>query len=138
MAGNAGPDASANGRGRPGFRPSRRLIGLVMLAVVLGGGLIGALSRRGADRAEQAQLDRGAVVFRQACAGCHRLHANGAQNGAGPEPFDRVQPDEPTVRRWVEQGGNGMPALGGRLSPQQIGDVAAYVAAASRSPLSSQ
>jgi mono/diheme cytochrome c family protein len=70
----------------------------------------------------------GAKVFKTAaCDSCHTLKAAGAGGQIGPN-LDSVRPDYATVRAKVEKGGGGMPSFGGRLSPQQIRDVAAFVA----------
>jgi len=70
----------------------------------------------------------GAKVFKTAaCDSCHTLKAAGAGGQIGPN-LDSVRPDYATVRAKVEKGGGGMPSFGGRLSKQQIRDVAAFVA----------
>jgi mono/diheme cytochrome c family protein len=70
----------------------------------------------------------GAAVFKTAgCGSCHTLKAAGASGQIGPN-LDEVRPGFSIARTRVEQGGGGMPAFGGRLSPQQIRDVAAFVA----------
>jgi mono/diheme cytochrome c family protein len=69
----------------------------------------------------------GAAVFKSAgCGTCHTLKAAGASGQIGP--------NLETVRAKVAQGGGGMPAFGGSLTPEQIRDVAAYVAKNAGSP----
>jgi mono/diheme cytochrome c family protein len=70
----------------------------------------------------------GAEVFASAgCAGCHTLAAANASGNVGPN-LDDLMPDAATVRSQVENGGGGMPAFGGDLSPAEIDAVATYVA----------
>lgn len=69
----------------------------------------------------------GAEVFASAgCAGCHTLAAANASGNVGPN-LDDLQPDAATVRSQVENGGGGMPAFSGDLSPEEIDAVATYV-----------
>jgi mono/diheme cytochrome c family protein len=71
----------------------------------------------------------GAAVFKQAaCGSCHTLGAAGTSGIVGPN-LDQLGPPYEVVRAKVAAGGGGMPAFSGRLSAQQIRDVAAYVAA---------
>jgi len=70
----------------------------------------------------------GAKVFRTAaCGSCHTLKAANAGGQIGPD-LDAVRPSFATVRAKVAQGGGGMPSFKGQLTPQQIRDVAAFVA----------
>ncbi len=70
---------------------------------------------------------KGKEVFTASCGTCHTLSDAGTSGQIGPN-LDRVRPDYETVRAKVEEGGGGMPSFSGQLSPQQIKDVAAYVA----------
>jgi mono/diheme cytochrome c family protein len=75
-----------------------------------------------------ANARAGAAVFKSAgCGSCHTLQAAGADGQIGPN-LDTVRPDFQTVRAKVEAGGGGMPSFGGRLTANQIRDVAAFVA----------
>ena len=70
----------------------------------------------------------GAQVFASAgCASCHTLAAANASGNVGPN-LDDLQPDAATVRSQVENGGGGMPAFSGDLSPAEIEAVSTYVA----------
>jgi cytochrome c553 len=70
----------------------------------------------------------GAAVFKQAaCGSCHTLAAASASGQIGPN-LDALRPGFEDVRGKVEAGGGGMPAFAGRLSKEQIRDVAAFVA----------
>lgn len=70
----------------------------------------------------------GAALFTQNCASCHVLAAAHSTGTVGPN-LDQLKPSQAVVVRQVTDGGNGMPAFGGRLSPAQIDAIAAYVAA---------
>jgi mono/diheme cytochrome c family protein len=74
-----------------------------------------------------ANAAAGETVFRGNCSSCHTLEAAGARGQIGPN-LDSLRPDFEQVRAKVENGGGGMPAFGGSLTPQQIRDVAAFVA----------
>jgi mono/diheme cytochrome c family protein len=69
----------------------------------------------------------GKTVFTANCGTCHTLSDAGTSGQIGPN-LDQVKPDYETVRARVANGGGGMPSFSGQLSPQQIKDVAAYVA----------
>jgi mono/diheme cytochrome c family protein len=70
----------------------------------------------------------GAAVFKQAdCGSCHTLAAASASGQVGPN-LDTLRPGFEAVRAKVAAGGGGMPSFAGRLSEDQIRDVAAFVA----------
>ena len=58
---------------------------------------------------------------------CHTLATAHATGAVGPN-LDQLKPSQALVRRQVTNGGGGMPAFGGRLSPAQIDPIAKYVA----------
>jgi mono/diheme cytochrome c family protein len=69
----------------------------------------------------------GAKVFASAgCKNCHTLKAAGAHGTVGPN-LDQLQPSAALVTKQVNRGGGVMPSFKGKLSPQQIKDVADYV-----------
>jgi mono/diheme cytochrome c family protein len=70
---------------------------------------------------------KGKEVFTANCGTCHTLSDAGTSGQIGPN-LDQVHPDYETARAKVEDGGGGMPSFSGQLTPQQIRDVAAYVA----------
>ena len=74
---------------------------------------------------------RGKGVFKASCGSCHTLADAGTSGQIGPN-LDQARPDYETVRAKVESGGGGMPSFSGRLTPQQIRDVDAYVATKAR------
>jgi cytochrome c553 len=81
-----------------------------------------------------AHASVGARVFADnGCGDCHTLGAAHASGQIGPN-LDTLRPGYDQVRAKVEQGGGGMPSFGDRLSPQQIRDVAAFVATRAGSP----
>ena len=81
-----------------------------------------------------ADVSAGAKVFTSAgCGGCHTLKAANASGQAGPN-LDSLRPTFDKVQSQVESGGGGMPSFKGQLSPAQIRDVAAFVAAKAGSP----
>ena len=91
-----------------------------------------ALLAAGCGSSNPAAKLPGAKVFTSAgCASCHTLKAARAKGQIGPD-LDALKPDAPTVAHQVRVGGNGMPSFQRRLSGTQISQVAAFVAAASR------
>jgi cytochrome c553 len=74
-----------------------------------------------------ANAAAGETVFRSNCSSCHTLKAAGAGGQIGPN-LDSLAPGFEQVRAKVAGGGGGMPAFAASLSPQQIRDVAAFVA----------
>jgi mono/diheme cytochrome c family protein len=69
-----------------------------------------------------------AVFTSSGCGSCHTLKAAGASGVVGPN-LDDARPSYEQVRSKVVEGGGGMPSFAGQLSPQEIRDVAAFVAA---------
>ena len=74
-----------------------------------------------------ANAAAGETVFRSNCSSCHTLKAAAAGGQIGPN-LDDLRPGFEQVRTKVENGGGGMPSFSGSLTPDQIGDVAAFVA----------
>jgi mono/diheme cytochrome c family protein len=70
----------------------------------------------------------GKSVFASAgCGACHTLSASGATGTVGPN-LDQAQPSYELAVERVTLGQGGMPAFGEQLQPQQIADVAQFVA----------
>ena len=87
-----------------------------------------APSSNGSPIPAAARPAAGATVFKQAgCGSCHTLAAASASGQIGPN-LDSLRPGFDAVQAKVETGGGGMPAFAGRLSKEQIRDVAAFVA----------
>lgn len=86
-----------------------------------------------AAAAASGDATAGKTVFANAgCGGCHTLKAAGSSGNVGPN-LDQLKPDAARVAHQVEVGGGAMPAFKGQLSPKQIQDVAAFVAASTHS-----
>jgi mono/diheme cytochrome c family protein len=120
-------------------RPVLPVAGGLLFAVLIGVWYSSALwlyredsSAAPAPKASVVPADANAAagerVFRSNCSSCHTLKAAGASGQIGPN-LDSLRPGFEQVRAKVEAGGGGMPAFGGSLTPQQIRDVAAFVAA---------
>jgi len=76
----------------------------------------------------------GRAVFTSAgCGSCHVLKAAGAGGQIGPN-LDQLRPTYDAVLAQVEGGGGGMPAFRGQLKPDEIRDVAAFVASSAGAP----
>lgn len=86
----------------------------------------GATGAAGAA-ATAGDATRGKAVFASAgCIGCHTLKAAGAAGTVGPN-LDQRRPAYALVVQRVTNGKGAMPSFKGRLSDDQIKDVAAYV-----------
>lgn len=68
----------------------------------------------------------GKAVFTTNCSACHTLADADAKGTVGPN-LDQAKPSAAIVATQVTNGGGVMPAFKGKLTPQQISDVAAYV-----------
>mmetsp|Transcript_21542 Transcript_21542/g.38899 ORF Transcript_21542/g.38899 Transcript_21542/m.38899 type:complete len:158 (-) Transcript_21542:255-728(-) len=86
--------------------------------------------------ASAGDVGRGELIFRSNCAVCHP----GGQNVIIPDKSLQKEAlekylsggmSEESVMRQVENGKNAMPAFGGRLGNDDIGNVASYVIASS-------
>jgi outer membrane protein assembly factor BamB len=89
-------------------------------------GAHGSLEPTSAGGPTTAGAANGAALFTQNCASCHTLAAAHADGTVGPN-LDQLKPSKAVVARQVTNGGGGMPAFGGRLSPKQIDAIATYV-----------
>ena len=79
----------------------------------------------GGDEPEPA-AGGGEKLFSDNCANCHTLAAAGAQGKVGPN-LDQLRPGPDLVTTQVTNGGGGMPAFKGKLSDDQIKQIADYV-----------
>lgn len=107
----------------------RRALVLVSLVLPLAAAACGGGSSDApAVPVERGDATRGKVVFLEAdCGNCHVLADAGTSGKTGPSLDERAA----TFTKVLDQiagGGGGMPAFGDRLSPQEIQDVATYVA----------
>lgn len=107
---------------------------LVFAAVIIGLAVGLRPADESAKRSTRAMVagedaDPGLRVFETAgCGSCHTLAAAQAAGKVGPN-LDRSKPDVALVVQRVTNGQGGMPSFRGQLTPAQIDDVAAYVAA---------
>jgi cytochrome c6 len=69
----------------------------------------------------------GKALFVDNCGSCHTLEAAGTSGTVGP-PLDGISLAAPDIEAIVREGRGGMPALGGRLSDEEITAVAKFVA----------
>jgi len=96
--------------------------------------LVAVLVERSDDTAAQppatADVARGKALFASAgCGACHTLADAGATGIVGPS-LDAAKPSADLVTARVTNGLGVMPSFAGKLSPQEIADVAAYVSGA--------
>ena len=76
---------------------------------------------------QQGDAAAGRQIFlSQPCGGCHTLKDAGTSGTVGPN-LDQLKPPYDKVVTQVTNGGAIMPPFKGKLTPQQIQDVAAYV-----------
>lgn len=122
------------------MRPKHLLPALLIAAAIVGTGCGGDGddgNGNGGATAPPAQTSEpgsttapaadGAEIFAANCSSCHRLAAANAGGVTGPD-LDDLQPDFETTREQVTDGGGGMPAFEGDLSPAEIDAVSTYVA----------
>jgi mono/diheme cytochrome c family protein len=89
--------------------------------------LAAAVLAAGCGSKTTSNSSSGADVFNTAgCANCHTLAAAEANGRVGPN-LDQIKPSAEIVERQVTNGGGGMPAFKGTLTPEQIKAVADYV-----------
>lgn len=101
---------------------------VVVIALFAGPSLVDAKKEKPAAPASPAAAEGKQVFADAGCEGCHTLAAAGATGVTGPN-LDNAKPDAATVEAIVKSGGGGMPAFDGKLSPEQITAVAAFVSA---------
>jgi mono/diheme cytochrome c family protein len=115
---------------------SRRVRNALLAALCLASGAaLVACGENSVDVAEEGQIERGATLFNERCAGCHTLDAAGAEGSNanirtrertdGPN-FNQRQESTETVLYAIRNGG-----FSGAIMPQNIvvGEDAAAVAA---------
>jgi uncharacterized membrane protein len=98
--------------------------------------LVAVVVERSDDGAAQpaaaADAARGKAIFASAgCAGCHTLADADAMGKVGPD-LDAAKPSAALVTARVTNGLGVMPSFAGKLSGQEIADVAAYVSGAAQ------
>jgi mono/diheme cytochrome c family protein len=93
-----------------------------------------AVSNKYTHPVDLTTLTTGADIFKLGpCGGCHTLAAAGTHGKVGP-PLDGYKPPltYAIVMKQVENGGGGMPAFQGVLTPAQIQAVAKYVSSVAK------
>ena len=94
-----------------------------------GGATVTVTEGGGGGGSAAGDPEEGAQVFASAgCGGCHLFTPAGSQGQVGP-PLDDVALSAAQVAGVVEKGRAAMPAFAGRLTQEEIADVAAYVTA---------
>jgi cbb3-type cytochrome c oxidase subunit III len=66
-------------------------------------------------------------IFTSNCGSCHVLQDAGTSGTVGPN-LDQAQPTVQAAARQITNGGGGMPAFEGQLTPEQIQALAQYIA----------
>ena len=74
-----------------------------------------------------APSSAGRSLFQASCGICHRLADAGTQGAVGPN-LDELSLSAASVSAQVTNGGGGMPAFAGVLTPGEINQIAVYVA----------
>lgn len=122
----------------PGFVLSIAVVVALAFGVTACGGDEENSTAAGAAKAHEAALDvegdakRGRRVWTTAgCGACHTLSASNATGTSAPN-LDEIRPSQRLVVDRVALGFRAMPTYQGLLTPQQIADVGAYVAEATR------
>lgn len=109
---------------------NRRFILQAWPCLALSAALMGAAGPAAAEAPSQAQLNAGKAVFTQqavpTCATCHALKDAGAGGNIGPD-LDELKPSEQQIRAVLRDGSGAMPSFEGKLTPEQIDAVTAYV-----------
>ena len=67
-----------------------------------------------------------AVSSEPPCGACHTLAATGSQGSLGPN-LDHLQPDEKRIVQALNQGVGVMPSYKGRLSANQMRELARFI-----------
>lgn len=90
----------------------------------------GTVTEDGGENGDgEGDAANGESVYASAgCGGCHTLEAAGSSGTVGPNLDESSVAEDPqAVAEKVRAGGGAMPAFEGRLSDQEIQDVAAFV-----------
>ncbi len=115
--------------------PSRRSAALAVVAALLAG--CGAGASHGAHRPalRPPSVAAGRRLFvRERCGACHALAALHARGGSGPDFDTSERLTRAQLRLALVAGANGMPSYAGRLAPQQLDALSAFLFAATHRP----
>jgi mono/diheme cytochrome c family protein len=93
----------------------------VFLAFVAGCG-----GSNGDSSTPPASTGGGEQLFKANCSTCHTLAAAGASGQVGPN-LDKLEPGPDLVTSQVNSGGGAMPSFKGKLTDDQIKQIADYV-----------
>jgi cbb3-type cytochrome c oxidase subunit III len=91
-----------------------------------------AAANPGKDSGALAEIGGGTDgkgIFKTNCGSCHTLADAGTSGTTGPN-LDNLKPNLAAITKQVTNGGGGMPAFGGTLTPDQIKLVSEYVSKA--------
>jgi mono/diheme cytochrome c family protein len=99
----------------------RLALATVLLAFVAGCG-----GSDGDSSSPPASGGGGEKLFTDNCSSCHTLAAAGASGKVGPN-LDQLKPGPDLVTAQVNSGGGAMPSFKGKLSDDQIKQIADYV-----------
>ena len=92
--------------------------------------LVGACSSSsdaGGGSSGEAALPPGARAYGTNCAGCHGADGSGGQAPAIGAGLAAAKYDQAALENIIRNGKGAMPALGGGLSADEVGDIAAFV-----------
>jgi mono/diheme cytochrome c family protein len=109
-------------------RSSLRTLAAVVVAITIALAAAACTTSGGPPKPTNPALADGWQVFKDNCASCHGTSGEG---GAGPKLAGTVVADFPNIGDQITviengKGGGAMPAWKGRLTSQQIEDVARY------------
>ncbi|HMJ00599.1 MAG TPA: cytochrome c [Gaiellaceae bacterium] len=103
---------------------------LALFCVALLASGCGSKKSASSPKGVQGSGSPGAKVFADAgCGSCHTMATAGATGKVGPN-LDELRPNQQRVELQVKKGGNGMPSFASKLSPNEIKEVAGFVATA--------
>ena len=100
----------------------RLAVAAVLLAFVAGCGG----SDEDSNTTPPASAGGGEQLFKDNCSSCHTLAAAGASGKVGPD-LDQLKPGPDLVTSQVNSGGGAMPSFKGKLTDDQIKQIADYV-----------
>jgi cytochrome c553 len=101
---------------------------------VLVGSCCALLSLLGCETRDPTPVGRGARIFQRTCSGCHGADGRGTwRAGLSSRPRDLTKPEfqaqmtNDQLRHSIRVGKGQMPAFGGLMGDEEIGDVIAFV-----------
>ena len=83
---------------------------------------------------DQAAITRGSIVYGHRCEICHSSESDAEKFGSSMKGVykrgkfaDGSKANDASVKKWIVDGGKGMPSYKGVLDPGQINDLIAYM-----------